>query len=167
MVVKVTVDHVSAFKESIVKMIKRKAYVGIPLDNPDNTRRQDLKESGRDVNITNAEIGYTNEFGSPLHNIPPRPFLIPAALSSKGEIEKTLSNAAKNAIGGGGNIDAALLAVGTKVQNRAKKNITSSNGFEPLSESTVKARKRKGLKGTKPLIATGQLVNSIHTEVGE
>ena len=43
-------------------------YVGIPSA---YTKRED----GR---ITNAEIGYINEFGSPKQHIPPRPFLNPA-----------------------------------------------------------------------------------------
>jgi hypothetical protein len=165
--VTIATDHVNALNESIKKMLKRKAYVGIFADDPSNTRKADLEESGRDVKITNAEIGYINEFGEPAHNIPPRPFLIPAVLSSKSEIEASLFNVAQKTVGVGGDIDTALLAVGTKVQNRAKKNITESVGFETLAESTIKARRRKGFQGTKPLIVTGQLVNSIHTEVGD
>ncbi|MDD1617199.1 MAG: hypothetical protein LUQ28_12105, partial [Methylococcaceae bacterium] len=60
-----------------------------------------------------------------------------------------------------GTMIASLTKAGIVAQNSVKATITKGEGFEPLAESTIKARQRKGFKGTKPLIRTGQLRNSI------
>jgi len=60
-----------------------------------------------------------------------------------------------------GTITAALTKAGIVAQNSVKAAITKGEGFAPLADATVKARQRKGFKGTKPLIRTGQLRNSI------
>ena len=50
---------------------------------------------------------------------------------------------------------------GLIAQNSVKATITAGEGFAPLAESTLAARKRRGVSRTKPLIDTGSLLNSI------
>ena len=58
-------------------------------------------------------------------------------------------------------LENALTKSGMVAQSAIRARITS-NIPPPLSESTLAARKRKGFKGTKALIETGQLRNSIN-----
>lgn len=159
MTTSVVFDHTGKIVDSIKKMISRAVYVGIPSDEKENKRDETDK-------ITNAQIGAINEYGSPKHNIPPRPFLMPAVKMEEEHIGKILRETAAKTIGVGGEVDTALTFVGAAVADRAKKNIKDSVGMQPPSAATLKGRKKKGLTGTKPLIATSQLINSIHYEVG-
>lgn len=125
-------------------------YVGIPSE---KTKRKDGK-------ITNAEIGYINEFGSPKQGIPARPFLNPAIRNNSKRIAALLEpdiSAPAN--------DAHLIRAGEFASAKVKAYITNQTGFVPLAQATINARKRKrknGRAGTKALIDTGQLRQSIH-----
>lgn len=135
-------------------------------------------ESRADAGLTNAEIGYTQENGSPLQNIPERPFLMPGVEAVQDQIADRLGKAAMAAMDG---LPAAVVrqlnAAGMLAQNSVRATINSGE-FEPLALSTIKKRARKGRKGArkylrqleqgpadsnlvKPLIDTGQLRNSI------
>jgi hypothetical protein len=63
--------------------------------------------------------------------------------------------------GGIGALNIAYARAGIIAQNSVKAAIRSGEGFAPLAPATLAARKRAGAKGTKPLIRTGQLLNSI------
>lgn len=150
MSLKVTADKVSATIKSINAIARAKVLVGIPAN-----------ESARsDDPIGNAGIGYIQEFGSPAQNIPARPFLIPGVKAVQDDCVQMLEEAAKEVLDDG-KMTAALTKAGIIASNSVKATITKGEGFAPLAESTLKARQRKGFKGTKPLIRTGQLRNSI------
>jgi hypothetical protein len=53
--------------EAISQLSNKDVLVGIPDSAPERT----------DTPITNAQIGYVMETGSPAHNVPARPFLVP------------------------------------------------------------------------------------------
>lgn len=160
MSVQVVFDHSGKIVDSIKKMISRAVYVGIPSDKPDNNRKPPDK-------IKNAALGAIHEYGSPKKNIPPRPFLMPAVRDQEEHIGKILRETAIATIGVGGDVDTALTFVGIAVQDAAKENIQFSKNMQELKQSTLAARRKKGFAGTDPLKVTGQLVNSIHYEVGD
>lgn len=114
---------------------------------------------------TNAFLGYIHEHGSPVAGIPARPFLRPVFEEKKADAAKRIEAGLKKAADG--NIFAvpdALEMVGMEMRDAAKDRIT--DGLTPdLLPGTINARKRAGFKGTKPLVRTGQLLNSIHYKV--
>lgn len=61
----------------------------------------------------------------------------------------------------------SLSQCGAAIRDKAKDIIRTQDGFEPLSPRTIKARQHIGFKGTKALIHTGQLLNSITFQVTE
>lgn len=144
-----TIDKVAGVLKNIYKMEKARVLVGIPQG-----------DSGRDDAITNSALGYIHEFGSPARNIPARPFLIPGIKAVQDEAAELLKEGAKEVLDDG-SMSASLNKAGIIGQNSVKAAITKGEGFAPLQEATIKARQRKGVKGTKPLIRTGQLRNSI------
>ena len=64
-------------------------------------------------------------------------------------------------------VDKGLNAAGLIAQASVKNRIRNGVGFAPLSEKTLAQRKAQGKSGTKPLIRTGQLLNSITYVVKE
>lgn len=119
-------------------------------------------KAGRADGTNNAYLAAIHERGSAANNIPPRPFLKPGIESNKDKIIQEMNSAAKLAIKGDG---AGFDRVGLVAQSAVKKYITTSSNFKGLMASTLAARKRKGFAGTKPLIHTGSLLNSISYEV--
>lgn len=149
--IKLTKDSTKALEASIKKLARGAVLVGIPNDSSKNRR------SGEP--ITNAEIGYIHEFGSPVRHIPARPFLFPSIEQNKDKIAEYLKPAFK-----GIETSINLEKAGLESVNIVRGYITNSSNFVPLKESTIKARQRKrksGQAGTKPLIDTGALRTSI------
>lgn len=109
----------------------------------------------------NAFIGYIQEHGSPFRNIHARPFLMPALKSSADVAESLISQGMSRELVQPGAIAQGLGQAGTLIRDKAKSNIVNSVGMKALSPVTLKAREKIGFKGTKPLIHTGQLLNSI------
>lgn len=152
--VSVVKDDVARLMASIRAMADiGDVLVGIP----------DTKDSRDDSPIGNAAIGYINEFGSPAQGIPPRPFLGPgveavtdkyADIMAKASAE-ALTTMNPSAITKGQN-KAGLIA-----QNSVRATITAGDGFAPLSDATIRARKARDVTRTKPLIDTGSLRTSI------
>ena len=151
MSVTITKDRMADVLKSIQSLVKERTLVGIPAANAER----------RDGPINNAAIGYINEFGSPANNIPARPFLIPGVEAAQPKVVKQLRRGADQALGG--KLDAAdkaLHSAGIVAVNAVRAKI--SEGIPtPLKASTIAARARRGRTGTKPLIDTGQLRNSL------
>ncbi len=139
--------------KAINQLAKKDVLVGIPDSAPE---RDDAARSP----LSNAVIGYIQENGS-VHGIPPRPFLIPGVRDAGDKIADTLGRGAIAALDGSAvNAEKALHAAGLIGQNGARAKI-NTGPFEALAESTLAARRGRGRKGTKPLIDTGQLRNSL------
>lgn len=152
--VQVVVNRLAEVTKAIDQLVGQKVMVGVPQAN--TQRRNDDNTS-----ITNAEIGYLQETGSPAMNIPARPFLVPGVESEQKAIREQLGKGALQALAGSqSGVDKALHAAGIVAQNAVRRHINNGD-FEPLSEATLAARRRRGRTGTKPLIDTGQLRNSI------
>lgn len=169
--VRMTVDQLPNLWIALRMLAERRVLAGIPAD---RVRRKDGA-------ITNAAIGYIQENGDPAGRIPPRPFLVPAVAAMKDQIAKDLAMAGRMALSGNpGGVDRVLNALGLRAQNAIRAKI--NEGIPPpLAASTLRGRilARTAIKGAKaelarraaggaegtdlakPLIATGQLRNSI------
>lgn len=150
MTIKVLKDNLKTFMSKLKEMESKNILVGIPAD---AAPREEKTE------ITNAEIGYVNEFGSPAKNIPPRPFLMPGVKDAGDQVSSVLGKCAVNK---DADINSQLDKAGLLAQSAVRRRITLSIGMRGISEETRKRREAKGRTGEmKPLIDTGQLINSI------
>lgn len=151
MPVKLTRGHrLDALMSGITELQKRSVWCGVPAA---NTQREDGV-------ITNAEIGYINEFGSPRQNIPPRPFLNPAVKDNWSKVcalmQPSLTEPGSTK---------PLHRTGLYVVSQAKLNIREQRGMAPLKPATIRARQRRrksGQAGDKALLDTASLLQSIH-----
>lgn len=87
--------------------------------------------------------------------------MIPGVEQASEKAANVLGKFAKQGFDDETAIDRGLNAAGIISVSAVKQRITSGEGFAPLSESTLRERDRAGFNGTKPLIRSGQLRNSI------
>lgn len=145
-------DRLKEVLQSISGLIDKQVLVGIPDSAP---------ERDDDAPIGNAAIGYIQETGSPANNLPARPFLVPGVADAEAKTVPQLQKAVEAALDGDmPRAEKRMASAGLAAQNSARAKINS--GIAPeLKASTLAARRRRGRKGTVPLIDTGQLRNSI------
>jgi hypothetical protein len=149
-------DRVGKSLDLIRSLGRDRVLVGIPAENA--LRKP---EPGEPREVNNAMLGFIHENGSPARNIPARPFLVPGVRDARAAIAGQLGSASRATLAGKStDADRTLHAVGLIAQNAVRKRIVNGP-FEPLKPKTLAARRRKGRTGTKPLIDTGQLKNSI------
>lgn len=116
------------------------------------------------LGITNAEILYINENGSPLQHIPARPVLDMTIrwANTSGILDKTINNALQLFISNNMTaVDNEMKKLTLKIQNYARQLIYSNDGR--LAPNSPSVAKRKG--GNHPLFDTGQLARSITCRV--
>ena len=153
----VTRDLLDGVVQSIKTMGEKRVLIGIP--RPKASRKGD--------DIGNAALGYIHETGSGARNIPARPFLVPGVREAEPEVLKILKDAARQSVSFAkgtvdkGAVDRGLNAAGLVAQATVKRTLRDGTDFRPLSHATLAARRRKGFMGEKPLVRTGQLLNSI------
>ena len=157
MKVEVVKDITDKVLANIQKMVAQRLLVGIPAE----------KAPRKGDPINNAALGFIHENGSPARNIPARPFLVPGVREATPKCLAVLKQYGKAALKDPAQIEKGLNAAGLIAQAAVKKRIVSQEGFSPLKAGTLAARKRKGFKGEKALIRTGQLLNSITYVVKE
>jgi hypothetical protein len=109
-----------------------------------------------DSGVSMVEIAAVHEFGSPSANIPQRSFIRAGILESREELKKVLAKLAKGVVQDRIQVDEALQQLGLWGANAVKRKVTGTNIPPPLATATIR---RKG--SSKPLVDTGQLVNSI------
>ena len=147
----VTVDITARVMVNIRELPEKRLLVGIPAE-----------ENARGEEIGNAALGFIHENGSPARNIPARPFLVPGMRDVEPQAVAMLEKPTADALThGAAALEKGYERAGLVCQAAVKKRIVSQEGFAPLSPRTIAARQRKGYKGTKALIRTGQLLNSI------
>jgi len=121
-------------------------------------------ENRSEAEMTNAQIGYLLETGSPAMNLPPRPHLVPGIEEVQDVIGEKLTAAVDAALSGNSKRMYFLLeSAGMKATMNVKKFINRGE-FAELSPLTIRERKRRGRKSEKPLVDTGQYRNS-HTYI--
>lgn len=111
--------------------------------------------------IGNAALAYINDRGAPSANIPARPFLVVGVEAGLEKATKALKVYAAKGLDNPEQIDKGLAAAGMICRDAVKARIVSQEGFKPLSPTTLKMRKARGFTGTKALIVTASLLNSI------
>ena len=152
----VTSDFTKQFNQVISRFKKDAVLIGIP-----------ASDEPRDDNdpITNAAILAINHFGSEEAKIPPRPVLTTGIRNAQAAIAEQFAIAAKNVLSkGAAALETYYERAGIIAANSCKKVINDQDGLKPPSEATLKARKyitKSGFKGTKALLVTGQVRNSI------
>lgn len=148
---KITKDKVAQVLKGIRLLEEESIYVGVP-------EKNDERKKGT---ITNAHLAAIQEFGWPKGNIPARPFLVPGVRDSEEKVAPHLRKAADAAMERKpSKVRQQYDAAGLIAQNVVRA-IINRGINPPLKKSTIAARKRRGRMGTKPLIDTGQLRNSI------
>lgn len=166
----VTTDKVAQVLATMAQLVKKDVLVGIPDSAP---------EREEDTPLSNAQIGYILDNGSPVANIPARPFLVPGVENAQDEIVEDFRGGAKAALEGSpAGVERALVRAGLRAQNSVRAKI-QDGPFVPLSDVTLRNRARRGRKGAqeeldrraagedagtataKPLLDTGQLRNSV------
>lgn len=142
------VDNTEQLVKGLESLTKQDVLIGLPQSAP----------SRRTSTITNAELAFIHSKGSPINNIPPRPFLEPSIEHNLQAIlagQKQILNLALK--GQTAALPAGFAALGLLGQNLAKRWFTDSrNGWAPNTPATIA---RKG--SDKPLIDTGALRQAI------
>jgi len=153
---KVTKDRVAQVSKALREMTLNHVLIGVPSDKA-------ARKAGEDHGpMDNPTIGYMNENGSAAANIPPRPHLIPGVEAVSERTSQILAKGAKEALEGNeGAVDKAMNSAGLVAQASVKNTLKAGAGWAPLADSTIAARKKRGFAGEKPLIWTGQYMNSI------
>lgn len=152
----VTADKTLQKRKDFAKLQRMHVVVGVP---------EKTATVGREVGQSNAVLANLHENGSPARNIPPRPFLKVSLENKKLELADVLKSAAVDFCDGHLNAENAYNKVGLFAQSVVKAFIKNSSNFTPLKNSTLARRKARGFVGEKPLIETGQLLNSIDFDV--
>lgn len=129
-----------------------------------NHPKEPRKEGGH-----NSFLAYIHEHGSPIRNIPARPFLLPAFKSEADTAEAFIKEGMAKELVKPDSIAQGLGFAGVAIFKKAKANIVNGVDMKPLSPVTIAMRQRpgfngqkNGFKGTKPLNVTGQLKNALH-----
>jgi hypothetical protein len=145
--------------------------VGI-LTGPKKARQK--KTGGPNDDATNADIGSEQEFGSFTKKIPPRSFLYKplSAAKAKKRIVADAAEGLTRELASGSAVDAAQSFYGkigaglvASVQDAFD---ASGPGWKPLARETILRRRTRKVwprTGTKPLIDTGELRNSISFKI--
>jgi phage gpG-like protein len=145
-------DNVAKATAGIEKLATTRVMVGVPAE---KGSRSDAEP------INNAALAYIHENGAPEAGIPARPFLKPGIDTKQAEITTALEKTGRAALDGNPEaVDRGFNIVGLIGQNAVRAKI-NTGPFTPLTEATVAARRARGRTGTKPLIDTGQLRNSL------
>ena len=163
-----TIEHTSkvkAFNKTLERLKRTSVMVGIA-----SGEKGDRRKEGT---ISNSELGYIHEKGSPSAGIPARPFLEPGVKKIQDTIAHDMGVAMKAALNDDAKeVKAILKQVGRKAASSVK-GYLETGSFEPLKPDTIRGRKysrktksrRKeettGGGTVKPLINTGQLQGSI------
>lgn len=110
------------------------------------------------VGITNAELMFIHENGSPLHHLPARPVLKMTIQYGNTLIKSVMQKALKAYVEvGEQGLEKELNKLCIKMENYAREIIYSNDGRLAPNAPSVAARK----KGNHPLFDTGQLARSI------
>lgn len=119
-------------------------------------RKAMQKDLDKGTPYSKAHDMYINEYGSPLHQVPPRPVLLPSLEYNKEDIAELMRDAVLGVLDGK-DANQELSKVGMQGQNIARDWFTNpNNDWTPNAPSTVDA---KGSEN--PLINSGQLRKSI------
>ena len=142
-------DNLKSITDAIKGLTLNEVFVGYPDNGAART------EQGAP---TNAYIAFIQEHGSPVKNIPARPFMVPGIRAVQTRVVALLEQAAVFALSGERDkYMQRLNQVGFIGVQGVQRAITMGQGWLPLAQRTLAARRRRGFRGTHPLIETNQL----------
>jgi hypothetical protein len=157
-----TIDHgLAAFRRKLAVLRLKKSYVKAGAMS--NKAARTAAKPGVNSGLTNAELASIHEFG--LGTVPARPFIRPPFVQHRSEYLAILRDAFRKSLRSNdpAGYRRALALVGQKMAADIKNYVTTGTGVPPpLAASTIKA---KG--SSRPLVDTGQLINSVTYEVVE
>jgi hypothetical protein len=141
--VRKTIDNVGRIISNVNALTRSDLLVGVPAE----------KTGRKDGGINNATLAYVHEHGSPLHNIPARPFLVPGVKRIQKQAIAMMRQGAKDALTGNlSSVDQVLNKVGILARNAVVAEITDpAPPFVPLKPATIRARLRKTQAGRRKL----------------
>ena len=148
----------SKFKSAIVDAFDKLPtyYIEIGVISSNASRKDKVR-----MGVTNAEIMFLHEKGSPMRHIPARPVLqMTIDYANKHLIKSTMQKAIRAYIDSGFDekkVELELNKLCIKMQNYARNIIYSNDGRLAPNSPSVAAKK----KGNHPLFDTGQLARSI------
>lgn len=161
----------------LLDLTKKQVLVGVPEETDRNRysgkgKKRTLVVGG----VGNAQLAYIHDNGSPLQNIPARPFMQPGIKSAQDKILPEFMRIAQDQLEGKKDkIDARFNRIGLICQASIRNAIDEGVGFAPLKRGTLLGRLRKRKAARKwsderreetmasfhPLIDTSQMRNSI------
>lgn len=134
--VKITRDNVAQIAATIRDLESKNVVIGYP--EPQSPRRDPVRNPP-----TNAYLAYVHEYGSPLKNIPARPFLRPGIRKATKQIGEKLRQAAQATLAGHADrTDQYLHQAGAIGVASVRNEITTGN-FVPLKPRTIANRWRQ------------------------
>lgn len=155
-------DNLAMINKALKDMGDSVVYIGIPAEGKPREQEEGEKKNP----ITNAEIGYIQEFGEARDHIPPRPVLIPGVADAEPKILEILKAGSASVLERTAKVSKVLGLVGDAAVASVKRRITYSIGLKELSLHTIALRKLKNSKGNnkfhgeRPLLDTGQYRNA-------
>jgi len=149
--VNITVDNLSQFEKAIELLQRKQVLAGVP----------EAKARRQGDPINNATLAAIHDRGSPSQNIPARPFMEPGIKDVSGKIEQKLLSAGQAVLDGDAlKAEQRLEEVGLIAQNGLRARV-NSNIQPPLKPATLAARRRRGRTGTRTLVDTASMRNSL------
>lgn len=153
---KMTRDSMAALRKSIEDLAKQRVLVGIPSEEAAR-----VNDDGSVSPINNAALGYLIEHGSPANNAPARPFLVPGVQECLPQANPRIGKAGSKMLAGDpAGAEKELHAAGLIAQASVKRKM-NVGPFAKLADSTLAARRRRGVTRITPTVDTANLQNHV------
>lgn len=152
-------DRFRATMLALHKLVRERVLVGIP----------EFANERKDGDFGNAAIGYISENGSPVKNIPARPWLVPGVRKAAPDIANILKQAAVLAtkrpelatsdIRREKVVEPMLIKAGEAAVGAVTQRILG--GIPPALKAATIAKRKGHTQGTTPLVDTGEFLHAI------
>lgn len=166
----------------LLELTNKQVLVGVPEEKDPRYIGKGKKKVLLVESVGNATLAYIHDNGSPLQNIPARPFMDPGIKQAQDRILPEFMKIAQDQLSDKKDkIEARFNRIGMICQASIRNVINEGEGFTPLKRSTLlgRLRRRKAarkwtderreevMESFKPLVDSGQLRNSITYVVAE
>ena len=150
------VNNIPQLIAALDALENREVLVGFPSDG---------KPREKGDPITNAELAYIHNQGSPANGIPQREFMEPGIREVETDITARMESTGRKALEGDKDaVEKGLSGVWLIAEAGIKSKIVAGP-FQALAPSTIRARQRQGMTRTEPLDATGQMLAAVTSVV--
>jgi hypothetical protein len=147
-----TKDSMASLRKSLDGLARERVLVGVPSD--ESAR---VNDDGSVSPINNAALGYLIEHGSPATNMPARPFLVPGVRDALPTALPHIGQAGARMLASDPDgADREFHRAGLIAQSAVKRKM-NLGPFQKLADSTLAARRRRGVTRTTPTVDTANL----------